>query len=158
LLEETGHSSVDDLFMEITTGRTEDEKPKYPEYKDHAPLLFRAIDQNDSVAYNYLDWLCRDLIRYVVIGVNELSIGNRELTVVLSGGVPKGGDIMRERLCHHLNQILPNAKLISAKLEPVAGAMLLGYDKIYPQGIPSGINDVFERNCMKYKLFRYENV
>jgi len=154
LLEETGHRSVDDLFIEITTGYGEEEQPVYPVYKDHAALLFRAIERNDSVAYNYLDWLCKELIRYVVIGVEELSIGGRELTVVLSGGVPKSGDIMRERLLYHLQQALPNASLISAKLEPVAGAMLLGLDKIYPQGIPSGINDVFEQNCIQRKLLR----
>jgi len=154
LLDETGHVNVDDLHMEITTGCSEHEKPKDPVYKDYAPLLFRAIDLDDEVAKNYLDWLCKELVNYVVIGVNELSIGDRELNVVLSGGVPKGGDIMRHRLLSHLSKALPNASLIDAKLEPVVGALLLGYDNYYPQGIPKNVTDTLDLNCAERKLFR----
>jgi len=154
LLEETGNTNVDDLFMTITAGRTEYEEPEYPIYKDYAPLLFKAIDTGDDVAFEYLDWLCKELIVYIVIGVKALSIGDRKINVVLSGGVPKGGDIMRERLLHHLKQALPNANLINAKLEPVAGAMLLGLDKLYPQGIPEIVCDNFEQNCAERKLLR----
>ena len=98
LLEESGYSSVDELFMHITTGRTEDEGPLQLEHKDYCPLLFRAIEQGDKLATDYLNWLCKELVAYVAIGVEKLSIDDRALNVVLSGGVPKGGNIMYERL------------------------------------------------------------
>ena len=154
LLDETGYSSVDELFMMLTTGRTETEKPVYPEYKDYAPLLFRAIEMDDKAAYNYLNWLCEELVVYVAIGVKKLSIGNRELNVVLSGGVPKGGDILRQRLHYYLKQSLPNAHLIDARLEPVVGAMLLGYDRVYTHGVPKDVTDTLERSCALRNLYR----
>ena len=154
LLNETGHDSVDDLHMEITTGRSKDEKPRYPIYKDYAPLLFRAIELDDEVAIIYLDWLCKELVNYIVIGVNELLIGGRDLNVVLSGGVPKGGDIMHQRLLHHLQQALPNAHLNDADFEPVVGALLLGYDNFFPHGIPKKVTDTLKLNCAERKLYR----
>ncbi|MCL2819552.1 MAG: hypothetical protein FWD38_01775 [Oscillospiraceae bacterium] len=154
LLEETGYKNVDELFMMITTGRSEHEEPIYPVYKDYAHLLFHAIEQNDAISLSYLDWLCKELVKYVEIGVNELSIGQRNLDVVLSGGVPKSGDIMRERLHFYLTQALPNAVLIDAKLEPVVGALLLGYDRVYPDGIPKNITETLEQNCIDRKLLR----
>ena len=154
LLNETGQLNVDDLHMEITTGRSENEQPRYPVYKDYAPLLFRAIDLDDEVAMVYLDWLCKDLVNYIVIGVKELAIGERELNVVLSGGVPKSGDIMSRCLLTHLQQALPNAQLIDAKFEPVVGALLLGYDNLYIRGIPKKVSDTLEINCAEHKLYR----
>jgi N-acetylglucosamine kinase-like BadF-type ATPase len=154
LLEETGYSSVDELFMVITTGRTELEKPQYPEYKDYAPLLFRALEKEDKAACDYLNRFCEELVVYVTIGVKALSIGEREINVVLSGGVPKGGDIMRERLHYYLKRSLPNACLIDARLEPVVGAMLLGYDKLYPHGIPEDVYETLEKSCTQRNLFR----
>jgi N-acetylglucosamine kinase-like BadF-type ATPase len=154
LLEETGYETVDELHMAITTGRTEDDKPQYPTYKDYAPLLFRAIGQGDAVACDYLDWLCAELVNYVVIGVNKLNIGKRGLTLVLSGGVPKGGDIMRERLEYFTMKKLPDAQVVEAKLEPVVGALLLQYDMIYPNGIPGDVLANLHKHCDKRGLYR----
>ena len=157
LLNEAGQVNVDDLHMEITTGLSGNEKPRYPVYKDYAPLLFRAIDLDDEVAIEYLDWLCRELVNYIVIGVKELSIGERDLNVVLSGGVPKSSDSMRRCILYHLQRALPNAQLIDAKYEPVVGALLLGYDKLYTRGTPEKVLDTLEINCAERKLFRRQS-
>ena len=154
LLYETGFDTVDELFMVVTTGRTVDEEPRCPVYKDYCPLLFRAVELGDPVACGYLDWLCEELVNYVVIGVNKLGIGERELALVLSGGVPKGGNVLRERLEHFAKVKLPNAHVIEARLEPVVGALLLQYDKIYPQGIPGGVLSNLYRNCSARSLYR----
>jgi N-acetylglucosamine kinase-like BadF-type ATPase len=155
LLQETGYSSVDELHMMLTTGRSEEEKPwYYPVFQDYCPLLFRAIDEGDKISTDYLDWLCGELVEYIVIGVNRLSIGERSLDVVLSGGVPKGGNIMGERLSYHLNKRLPNARFVEARLEPVVGALLLGYDKLYPNGVPEDVMQTLEKCCRERGLFR----
>jgi len=155
LLRETGYSSVDELFKMITTGRTEEEKPwRYPVYKDYGPLLFHAINEGDKVSMAYLDWLCEELVKYIVIGVKKLSIGERGFDVVLSGGVSKGGNIMGERLGYYLNKRLPNARFVEARLEPVVGAMLLEYDKLYPTGVPENVMRTLEECCAARKLIR----
>jgi N-acetylglucosamine kinase-like BadF-type ATPase len=155
LLQETGYFSVNELFMMITTGRTENEEPwHYPLYQEYCPLLFRAIAEGDKVAADYLDWLCEGLVEYLVVGVKKLSVGERELDVVLSGGVPKGGGIMGERLCYYLGRRLPNARFVEARLEPVVGALLLGYDKLYPAGVPGDVVRTMEECCAARGLFR----
>ena len=158
LLDETGYSGVDELHMVITTGKTEGEKPQYPVYKDYGPLLFRAIEVGDKVASEYLDWLCEGLVSYVDIGADILSVGGRNLTVVLSGGVPKGGDIMYERLEFFLKRRLPNAELVAARFEPVVGAILLGYDKLYPSGVPDDVMASLEKGCADRGLFRGNSI
>jgi N-acetylglucosamine kinase-like BadF-type ATPase len=155
LLEKTGFPTVDELFMAMTTGRTEEEKPYFhPVYKEYCPLLFPAIAEGDAVAREYLDWLCGELVEYIVIGVNKLDIGERPFNVVLSGGVSKGGERMGERLTHYLSQRLPNAQFVEAKLEPVVGALLMGYDKLYPTGIPAEVTNTLETCCAERNLFR----
>jgi len=154
LLEATGYETVDELHRVITTGRTEHEKPHRPVYKDYSPLLFRAIEKDDKIAANYLDWLCKEIVEYVAIGVRKLSIGNREFNVVLSGGVPKGGNIMRDRLQHFLKAKLPNTHCVEARMEPVVGAVLLGYDKIYPSGIPSNVQENLEKSAIERGMIR----
>jgi N-acetylglucosamine kinase-like BadF-type ATPase len=155
LLKETGYSSVDELLMMLTTGRTEEEKPwYYPVYQEYCPLLFRAIAEGDKVSIEYLDWLCGELVEYIVVGVKKLSIGERGFDVVLSGGVSKGGDIMGERLRCHLDRRLPNARFVEARLEPVVGALLLGYDKLYPNGVPEDVMKTLDKCCGERGLFR----
>ena len=154
LLEEMGYSTVEEMHMVITTGRTEDEKPNYPLYQSYAPLLFKAIDEKDKIAVDYLDWLVKEIVQYVVIGVNKVGIGDRKLNVVLSGGVPKGGDIMRERLQHYLKESLPNSTCVEARLEPVVGAMLLAYDKIYPNDVPEDVMKNLEKHAAERNLIR----
>ena len=154
LLDEIGYSSVEEMHMAITTGRTEDEKPNRPSYQIYAPLLFRAVDKGDKVATNYLDWLCKEIVQYVVIGARKLSIGDRPIAVVLSGGVPKGGDIMLERLQYFLKSALPNSTCTEARLEPVVGALLLGLDKIYPSGIPNDVMTNLEKCVRERGLLR----
>jgi N-acetylglucosamine kinase-like BadF-type ATPase len=155
LLEKTGYKDVDELFMAMTTGRTEEEKPTfYPVYKEYSPLLFKAISKGDAVATEYLDWLCGELVEYIVIGVRKLNIGERPFNVVLSGGVSKGGDIMGERLDFYLNKRLPNARFVDAKFEPVVGAMLLGFDRVYPDGVPNDVLKTLDKCCAERNLYR----
>ncbi|MDR0497581.1 MAG: hypothetical protein LBH42_08210, partial [Treponema sp.] len=136
LLEKTGHKSVDELYMHITTGRTEAEIPWKPVYQDYSPLLFLAISKRDTVAKNYLKWLCAELARYIIITARRFKMQDRDITMVLSGGVPKGGSLMTELLEQRLKKDLPGIQCLHARFEPVVGALLLEYDRIYPDRIP----------------------
>jgi N-acetylglucosamine kinase-like BadF-type ATPase len=154
LLEKTGHSSADELYMHITTGRNETEEKWYPDYPTFGPLLFKAIQMNDKVADDYLTWLCKGLAHYITLGARRLSINDRPITVVLSGGVPKGGAVMRDRLEKQLHEALPASVCVEAEYEPVVGALLLGYDRLYPQGVPQAVQDRLDDDCKARKLHR----
>jgi len=147
LLEKTGYVSVDELFMSVTTGRTETEIPWTPVYKDYSPLLFRAIEMKDQAAADYLEWFCDGLAGYVITAVKKLGMRDREITMVLSGGVPKSGAIIGETLEKRLREDLPRVKCLDARLEPVAGALLLEYDRLYPDGIPPEVIVRLKRSC-----------
>jgi len=154
LLEKTGHKSTDELLMHITAGRDENEDQWEPVYQDYSPLLFQAIKMGDKIALDYLEWLCGDLARYVIIAGKKLNMTDREITVVLSGGVAKNGALMSQLLDKKLKEHLPGVKCVNARLEPVVGAMLLDYDRIFQDGIPQDVKQRFEQCCTQYNLLR----
>ena len=158
LLENTGDSSVDELLMRITTGRTETEEKWQPSYKDYGPMLFQAVRRGDKTAYALLDDFCKELVKYIVAGAKRLSLDKEGFPVVLSGGVPKGGAIMGEMLEKHLLAHFPKAVCIEARFEPVVGALLLAYDRLYRDGIPEEVQDNLEKHCAEKKLFRQVEV
>ncbi|SFJ54781.1 BadF-type ATPase [Paenibacillus sp. UNC496MF] len=154
LLDFTGFSSVEEFYMLCTTGRTEDESPKQPLYKDFCPLLFEAIRLGDAVSLKYIELFCADLANYVVVAAKKLNIVDRPLPVVISGGVCKGDNIIQELIEKRLKEKIPGAYCINARFEPVIGALLMELDRTYPQGIPVGVMETLERCCTERKLFR----
>jgi len=154
ILEKTGYLSVNELYMAVTTGRNETETPWEPEYKEYSPLLFQAVKMGDLVAKKYLEWLCAELARYVIIGAKKLKMEERDITVVLSGGVPKSSSIMIELLDKRLKEQLPAVKCLSARFEPVVGALLLEYDRLYPEGTPEETMRQLEKSCEERMLYR----
>ncbi|MDR3173209.1 MAG: hypothetical protein LBU19_03070 [Treponema sp.] len=154
LLEKTGYRSVDELYMSVTTGCTETEAPWIPSYKEYSPLLFQAVNMGDTVAKMYIEWFCGELAHYVIVAAGKLGMKDREITMVLSGGVPKSGSIMVDLLQKNLKQYLSGINCLNARFEPVMGALLLGYDKLYPGGIPAGVMREIERCSAERNLFR----
>jgi N-acetylglucosamine kinase-like BadF-type ATPase len=154
LLEKTGYRSVDELYMSVTTGCTETDVPWTPSYKEYSPLLFQAVNMGDAVAKMYIEWFCRELARYVIVAAEKLGMKDREITMVLSGGVPKSGSIMVELLQKNLKQDLPGINCLNARFEPVIGALLLGYDKFYSGKIPPDLMREIERCSAERNLFR----
>jgi N-acetylglucosamine kinase-like BadF-type ATPase len=154
LLEKTGYKTVDELYMSITTGRTETELPWRPEHKEYSPLLFQAIKMGDKVAREYVEWFCRGLARYVVNAARKLKMEDREITLVVSGGVPKSGSIMTDLLQQRLKEDLPGITCLNALFEPVIGALLLEYDRLYPEGIPADVIGEMKRSCTERNLLR----
>ena len=154
LLNETSYQSVDELYMSVSTGRNETEKPWEPVYKDYSPLLFQAVRAGDPVAISYLQWFCNDLARYIIVAADKLGMKEREITMVLSGGVPKSGSLMVDLLQKHLKEDLKGINCIHARFEPVIGALLLEYDHIYPDGIPEEVMGRLEQCCEERNLYR----
>ncbi len=154
LLAETGFATVEEFYKLVTTGRTEQEPPRKPSYKEFAPLLFEAIRMGDPVASDYVDGFCRALSLYVIVGAKKLGMQGRPVCVVISGGVCKGDSIISELVEKHLQEALPGAYCVDARFEPVVGALLLEYDKIYPAGVPDRVMAQLEAACAARGLFR----
>jgi N-acetylglucosamine kinase-like BadF-type ATPase len=154
LLEKTGYRSVDELYMSVTTGSTETEKPWVPVYKEYNFLLFDAIKMGDQVAKEYLEWFCRELARYVIVAARRLKMEDRDITMVLSGSVPKSGTLMSDLLQRRLKEELPGINCVNARFEPIVGALLLEYDRVYPDGIPEKVMRRLEQSVSERKLFR----
>ena len=154
LLNATGYSSAEELFMAVTAGRNENELPWEPVYQDYSPLLFEAIKSGDKVSSEYLEWYCGGLAQYVINGAEKLKMRDREITLIISGGVPKSGTIISELIGSKVRERLPGVKCKNAVFEPVVGALLLEYDRIYPDGIPENIMRPLEQSCAKRNLFR----
>ena len=140
--------------MSVTTGRTENELPWTPVYQEYCPLLFEAINEGDKVAARFLQWLCGALAGYVITGAKKLNMQDREITMVVSGGVAKSGAILGEFLQQRLKEDLSGIKCVDARFEPVVGALLIEYDRLYPEGIPKEVTSCIEQSCTKKKLFR----
>jgi N-acetylglucosamine kinase-like BadF-type ATPase len=154
LLEATGLGSVEELHMLFTTGRAEDEPPSPPHYKEFCPLLFEAIRLGDQVALSYIDQYCAGLAKYVIVAARRLSMEKRDITVVISGGVCKEDNVVSALVEKHLREALPGTRCVDACFEPVVGALLLEYDRIYPGGVPESVMGELERSCAQYGLFR----
>jgi N-acetylglucosamine kinase-like BadF-type ATPase len=154
LLQATGCATAEEFHMMRTTGRTEYEAPTPPVYKNFAPLLFEAIRMGDAVATAYLELFSKELAHYVVVGARKLGMEKRDITVVMSGGVCKSDSLMTETIEKYLRHELPGAHCIDALFEPVVGALLLEYDKLYPEGVPPAVMATLERGCAERELFR----
>jgi N-acetylglucosamine kinase-like BadF-type ATPase len=154
LLEKTGYQSVNELYMSVTTGFTETDTPWKPSYKEYSPLLFQAIKMGDPVAGQYIEWFCRELAHYVIVAAGKLEMKDREIAMVLSGGVPKSGSIMLELLQKRLKEHLPGIICLNARFEPVIGALLLEYDRLYPEGIPGDVMRKIDHCATDRHLFR----
>jgi len=154
LLDYTGFSTVEELYMLTTTGRSEDELPNPPVYKDLCPLIFEAIRLGDAVSLEYIDQFCAALANYVIVASKKLNIVDRPLPVVISGGVCKGDNIIQELIEKHLQEKIAGAYCVNARFEPVIGALLMELDRIYPQGIPESVMKTLEHSCTERNLFR----
>lgn len=154
LLDATGYSNAEELHMAVTAGRTDKEPRWEPVYKDYCPLLFDAVHLGDSVAVALLERYCEELAHYVAVAAKRLFMVDRSFDVVLSGGVSKGGSAMRDCLEQHLTRLLPGARCVEARFEPVVGALLLEYDRLYPDGIPVQVMATLEKDCRQLGLTR----
>lgn len=154
LLEATGYASVEDLFIAVTTGPTEDAKPWTPVYKQFSPLLFQGVGRGDPVSLQYLENFCQGLARYVIVAAKKLGMQQRDIMVVLSGGVLKSGSIMVELIQKNLALALPGARCVNAEFEPVVGALLMEYDQIYPDGVPEQVMQRLRASCVEHNLYR----
>ena len=131
-----------ELFVAITTG-----SPTIPliniVVKNLTPLLTEAA-KTDQVALEIIDDYCRRLSKYVLAASRRLNLLDTAYEVVLSGGVMKSGNLIRDLFQEHLKACLPRVQVKIAEYEPVCGAVMSSYDQIK---IGKKTIQAFKNNC-----------
>jgi N-acetylglucosamine kinase-like BadF-type ATPase len=96
-----------------------------------SPVVFAAATDGDSVARSIIDRLADELAAMGTALIRRLRLGRLEFDVVLGGGVFRATDpAFYERLERGIREVAPGARLVHRSSPPVAGAALLGLDRL----------------------------
>lgn len=100
-----------------------------------SPIVFRVAGEGDAVARGIVDRLADEMAVMAVALIRRLRIARLDVEVVLAGGVFQNDDApFRERLTSRICDVAPAARLVRPELLPVAGAALLGLDRLVAEG------------------------
>jgi N-acetylglucosamine kinase-like BadF-type ATPase len=95
------------------------------------PLVFDAAGRRDGVARDILDRVADEVVAFAVAAIKRLRLSNREVEVVLGGGVFRADDrVFHERIRTGIRKVAPRAIMRRLDVPPVVGAALLGLDEI----------------------------
>lgn len=96
------------------------------------PLLITEAGAGDPAASELIVEFGRSIARYAIAGLKRFAMLDTAVEVVLSGGVFKGGGSMLSgAVAAAVRAAAPKAVVIDARLEPVAGAVLMALDDIH---------------------------
>lgn len=100
-----------------------------------APIVFGAAAAGDAVARSIIDRLADELATMASIVIRKLRLTRLDPDVVLAGGVFRNTDVaFHDRLERGVLATAPAARLVLCSAPPVAGAALLGLDRLSPSG------------------------
>ncbi|HWH24779.1 MAG TPA: BadF/BadG/BcrA/BcrD ATPase family protein [Candidatus Limnocylindria bacterium] len=100
-----------------------------------APVVFAQAEAGDAVARAIVDRLADELALMAVALIRRLRATRREVEVVLAGGVFTATDpVFYARLTEGVQRVAAAARLVKLDVPPVAGAALLGLDRLSPTG------------------------
>jgi N-acetylglucosamine kinase-like BadF-type ATPase len=106
-----------------------------------APVVFAAAGAGDAVARGIVDRLADELVVMAGAMIRRLHLTRLDPEVVLAGGVFRtsdGGFV--ERISAGVEAIAPNAQVVRLTAPPVAGAALLGLDRLAGSIVPGDIS------------------
>ena len=119
------HAGARDL-EDLIEGYTEE---RYHVGASAAPLIFAAADAGDAVAQGLCRWAGQELGEMANAVGRQLGFGNKDVDVVLVGSMFRNGGIMLQSLRQTIAPVLPGAKLVQLRVQPVAGAALIGMEQ-----------------------------
>lgn len=94
-----------------------------------APAVFEAARAGDAVATAIVDRQAAEVVAFARASLTRLDLLDREVPVVLGGGVIRAGD---ERLMRGIREGLaadaPHARVVVADVDPIVGAGLLALE------------------------------
>lgn len=96
-----------------------------------SPVVFAAATDGDEVARSIIDRLADELVSMGTALIRRLRLGGLDVDVVLGGGVFRATDPgFYDRLESGIRRVAPGARLVHRSSPPVAGAALLGLDRV----------------------------
>jgi N-acetylglucosamine kinase-like BadF-type ATPase len=96
-----------------------------------APLVFQAARAGDEVAEAMVRRLIDEIVLWATVAIRRLRVATREVDVVLGGGVVQHqAAALLPRISEGIRLVAPLAEIHQLSTPPVAGAALLGLDKL----------------------------
>ena len=145
-----GLRNVDELLRAEVEHRLPGAGPR-----DLAPLVFEEACQGDAAAVRILQDFGQGCAELVVNGLERFDMTGLAVEVVLSGSIFKGkGSLLIDTLTRLIQQAAPQARVRSARYEPVVGAALLGLEKA---GVPNSeaLKSTIEESAQALGLVRF---
>jgi N-acetylglucosamine kinase-like BadF-type ATPase len=123
-LARAGCTDIEELFLRMYRGEITREQ-----LQPMAPVVFDAAADGDSTACDILEWGGRYLGQMVNACARRLDMSWQDFDVVMTGSVFKGSSpVLIDAMSTVIHRECPNARLVRAALEPVAGTLLLGME------------------------------
>jgi N-acetylglucosamine kinase-like BadF-type ATPase len=95
-----------------------------------APLVFETAE-TDSAAAEIVDRQAAEIVAFVRAAVNRLGLADREVEVVLGGGVLQAGNVrLLGGIEAGLREVGPQLVVHVAASRPIVGSVLLGLDRL----------------------------
>ncbi|WP_028638311.1 N-acetylglucosamine kinase [Nocardioides sp. URHA0032] len=126
LPQHLGLPSMAELIEAIHAGRVPEER-----CAELTPLLFTVAEAGDPVAADVVRHQAREVVALAVAAARRLGVDEEPIDVVLGGGVLTAGhQLLMEEIDRGLAAVAPKAQTRVVTIPPVAGAALLGLDRI----------------------------
>lgn len=96
-----------------------------------SPVVFAAASAGDGEARRIVDRLADEIVTMAGAMIRRLHLSKRDPDVVLAGGVFRTRDTaFRQRIDTGIGSIAPAARVVGLTAPPVAGAALIGLDRV----------------------------
>ncbi len=152
VLDLFGLTDVDGLLRADCEARLTD-----ADFKHIAPLVFEAAVAQDAAARHILIDFGSGLAELVTTALRRFEMHHMPIEVVLSGNIFKGrGTLLEQTLRTEIAHVAPLATLVSARYEPVVGAVLLGLEAI-GRNVTPAIQQAIESSCQRWQLIRQKD-
>ncbi|HET6867262.1 MAG TPA: BadF/BadG/BcrA/BcrD ATPase family protein [Solirubrobacteraceae bacterium] len=95
-----------------------------------APVVL-AVCEKDAVAAGIVQRLADEVVAFVRAAVRRLELADADPDVVLGGGVLRAvSPAVVQTIARGVEEVVPGARVVVARSEPIVGAALLGLDAI----------------------------
>jgi len=105
-------------------------------------VVFAAAEAGDPAARRIVDRLADEVVVMAGAMIRRLHLARRDPDVVLGGGVFRAREPgFRERVETGVIRIAPAARLVPLAAPPVAGAALIGLDRLAGRAVPAAVSE-----------------
>ena len=127
---------LENVVLEFFEEKTQDDLAKKLYYNPEArlktlnlaPLLFRAIEEEDSVAIKIGEKIVEETVRDIYALMKKLDLMKENTPVVLGGSLYKGASWLTEYISAKTHIFAPNAMIRLLKIPPALGASIIAWE------------------------------